>query len=210
MVKPDEFRALVEYYKGKITESTLLDKAAHVAAKAKLLSEDTSTPAALKEPVVKELLKQERKLTDKLRQIPIAGGVEPPPRDDDGNLMEGLQEGLLKELIKSINMRGQAAVPHVTLKTVTPVGIKNKPVTLAKPGTSKIPFLTAPSQKIQKTKRKLPFPIPQKHRTELERLKEFGNWEPWEKRGYDPYQTFEDDETPKSKKGKGRDKNRPS
>ena len=67
MVKPDEFWALVEYYKGKITESTLLDKAAHVAAKAKLLSEDTSTPAALKEPVVKELLMQERKLTDKLR-----------------------------------------------------------------------------------------------------------------------------------------------
>ena len=212
MVKPDEFRALVDYYKGKITESTLLDKAARVAAEAKLLLEDTSTPAALKEPVVKELLMQERKLTDKLRQIPIAGGVEPPPRDDDGNLMEGLQEGLLKELIKSINMRGQAAVPQMTLKRepVTPVGIKNEPVTPAKPGTSKIPFLTAPSQKIQKTKRKLPVPTPQKHRTELERLKEFGNWEPWEKRGYNPYQVFEDDETPKSKKGKGRGKNRPS
>ena len=27
MVKPDEFRALVDHYKGKITESTLLDKA---------------------------------------------------------------------------------------------------------------------------------------------------------------------------------------
>ena len=58
---------MVEYYEGKITESTLLDKAAHVAAKAKLLSENTSTPAALKEPVVKELLMQECKLTDKLR-----------------------------------------------------------------------------------------------------------------------------------------------
>ncbi|CAH3114960.1 unnamed protein product [Pocillopora meandrina] len=68
MVKPDEFRALVDYYKGKITEK----------------------------PVVKELLMQERKLTEKLRQIPIAGGVEPLPRDDEGNLMEGLQEGLLK------------------------------------------------------------------------------------------------------------------
>ncbi|CAH3149089.1 unnamed protein product [Pocillopora meandrina] len=173
MVKPDEFRALVDYYKGKITESTLLDKAARVAAEAKLLLEDTSTPAALKEPVVKELLMQERKLTDKLRQIPIAGGVEPPPRDDDGNLMEGLQEGLLKELIKSINMRGQAAVPEMTLKRepVTPVGIKNEPVTPAKPGTSKIPFLTAPSQKIQKTKRKLPVPTPQKHRTDRRKAK---------------------------------------
>ena len=36
MVKPDEFRALVDHYKGKITESTLLDKAARVAAEVKL------------------------------------------------------------------------------------------------------------------------------------------------------------------------------
>ena len=65
--------------------------------------------------------------------------------------MEGLQEGLLRELIKSINMRGQAAVPQMTPKRepVTPAGIKNEPVTPAKLGTSKIPFLTAPSQKIQ-------------------------------------------------------------
>ena len=69
MVKPDDFRALIDYYKEKITESTLLDKAARVAAEANLLLEDTSTPAALKEPVVKELLMQERKLADKLREI---------------------------------------------------------------------------------------------------------------------------------------------
>ena len=177
MVKPDELRALVDYYKGKITESTLLDKAARVAAEAKLFLEYTHTPAALKEPVVKELLMQERKLTDKLRQIPIAGGVEPPPRDDEGNLMEGLREGLLNELIKAMNMRGQATVPHMTPKreTVTPARIKNEPVIPAKPGTSKIPFLTAPSQKIQKKKRKLPVPTPQKHCTELERPREFGN-----------------------------------
>ena len=62
-------------------------------------------------------------------------------------------------------------------ETVTPARIKNEPVTPAKPGTSKIPFLTAPSQKIQKKKRKLPVPTPQKHCTELERPREFGNWE---------------------------------
>ena len=53
MVKPDDFRASIDYYKEKITESTLLDKAVRVAAEAKLLLEDTSTSAALKEPVVK-------------------------------------------------------------------------------------------------------------------------------------------------------------
>ena len=47
-VKPDEFRALVDYYKGKTTEGTLLDKAARVATEANLLLKDTYTPAALK------------------------------------------------------------------------------------------------------------------------------------------------------------------
>ena len=110
--------------------------------------------------MVKELLMQEHKLTDKLRQVPIAGGVEPPPRDDEGNLMEGLQEELLKELIKSINMRGQAAVPQMTPKRepVTPARIKNEPVTPAKPGTSKISFLTAPSQRYKKRNENFIFP----------------------------------------------------
>ena len=185
MVKPEEFRALVNYYKGKITESSLLDKAARVVTEVHLLVEDETTPAALKEPVVKELMMKERDLADKLRQIPtsLTDGDEPPPRDDEGSLMDGLQERLLKELAKSINVKPQAIEPQIKNEPVTPKRIKNEPVTPAKPGTSKIPFLTAPSQKIQKTKRKLPVPTPQKHRTELERLKEFGNWEPWEKRG---------------------------
>ena len=39
MVIPEEFRALVDYYKRKITESSLLDKAARVATEAHLLVE---------------------------------------------------------------------------------------------------------------------------------------------------------------------------
>ena len=58
MIKPDEFRTLVDYYKGKISESTLLDKAARVAAEAQILIDDPNTPAALKEPVVKEMFKE--------------------------------------------------------------------------------------------------------------------------------------------------------
>ena len=62
MVKAKEFRALVDYYKGKINESSLLDKAAHMAAEAHLLIEDETIPSALKEPVVKELMMTERDL----------------------------------------------------------------------------------------------------------------------------------------------------
>ena len=38
MIKPNEFRTLVDYYKGKISESTLLDKAVRVAAEAQTFS----------------------------------------------------------------------------------------------------------------------------------------------------------------------------
>ena len=83
MIKPDEFRTLIDYYKGKISESTLLDKAERVAAKAQILIDDPNTPAALKELVLKEMLKEKNKLNDKLRQGPsvatTAPGVPQPP-----------------------------------------------------------------------------------------------------------------------------------
>ena len=60
MVKPEEFWALVDYYEGKITESTLLDKAARVTMEAQLLLQDPTTHAGLKELVVKQLLMKEQ------------------------------------------------------------------------------------------------------------------------------------------------------
>ena len=113
MIKPNEFRTLVDYYKGKISESTLLDKAVRVAAEAQILIDDPNTPAALKEPVVKEMLKEKNMLNDKLQQGPsvamTAPGVPQLPINDDK--MDGLQERLLKELVKSINANAQSIVP---------------------------------------------------------------------------------------------------
>ena len=43
-------------------------------------------------------------------------------------------------------------------------------------------------------KKEEPKPKKKRKQTEVKRLKEFGSWEPWEKRGYDPYQAFQDDE----------------
>ena len=60
MVKPEEFWALVDYNKGKITKSTLLDKAACVTVEAQLLLQDPTTHTGLKEPLVKQLLMKEQ------------------------------------------------------------------------------------------------------------------------------------------------------
>ena len=182
MIKPDEFRTLVDYYKGNISESTLLDKAARVAVEAQILIDDPNTPAALKEPVVKEMLKEKNMLNDKLRQGPsvamTAPGVPQPPVDDDK--MDGLQERLLKELVKSINANTQSIVPQITQ---TPLTVKKEE----------------------------PKPKKKRRQTEVERLKEFSSWEPWEKRGYDPYQAFQDDEdqyAPSTSQGKGKGKSK--
>ena len=69
----------------------------------------------------------------------MSGGDEPPPREDEGILLDGLQERLLKKLAKSINAKTQAIVPQIKNKPVTLKKIKNEPITPAKPGTSKIP-----------------------------------------------------------------------
>ena len=125
-----------------------------------MLVEDETTSAALKEPVVKELTMKEHDLADKLRQIPtsMTGGDQPPPRDDKGIVMDGLQERLLKELAKYINVKTQAILPQIKNEPVTPERIKKEPVTPAKPETSKIPVLTSPSQKVQKRKENFLFP----------------------------------------------------
>ena len=77
--------------------------------------EDETTPAALKEPVVKESVMEERDLKDRL------------------------QGRLSKELAKSINIKTQAILPHIKNEPVTARKIKNEPITPARPGTSKIP-----------------------------------------------------------------------
>ena len=76
IVNPQEFQAPVDFYKGKISESTLLDKAARVAAETQILLSDPHTQAGLKEPMIKQLLIQERQLTDQLRQLPAGVGSE--------------------------------------------------------------------------------------------------------------------------------------
>lgn len=49
-------RALTDYYKGKLTESALLDKAWQVATKVHVLLDDKKILQALKQPQLTELL----------------------------------------------------------------------------------------------------------------------------------------------------------
>ena len=54
MVKPEEFNQLVQYYKGEISDSALLNKAGRIAAETHLLLQDKTIPDAIANARVKE------------------------------------------------------------------------------------------------------------------------------------------------------------
>ena len=60
MVKPEEFQQLVQYYKGQITDSALLNKAGRVAAKEHMIVNNPKVPDATANQQTKELLEESR------------------------------------------------------------------------------------------------------------------------------------------------------
>ncbi|CAH3114954.1 unnamed protein product, partial [Pocillopora meandrina] len=58
MVKPEEFQQLVQYYKGQITDSALLNKAGRVAAKEHIIVNNPKVPDAIANQQTRELLQE--------------------------------------------------------------------------------------------------------------------------------------------------------
>ena len=56
MVKPEEFQQLIQYYKGQITDSALLNKAGRVAAKEHIIVNNPKLPDAIANHQSRELL----------------------------------------------------------------------------------------------------------------------------------------------------------
>lgn len=152
IVNPQEFQSLVDFYKGKISESTLLDKAARVAAETQMLLSDPHMQAGLKQPMIKQLLMQERQLTDELRQLPTGAGPETNEGGDQGNLLHTVQENLLKDLIRLVKtIKEPAKIVEEAL--ATPSTSKKKEVKkrsftpkklFSTPGTSTPKLITFP------------------------------------------------------------------
>ena len=175
MVSPKEFKALVEYYKGNITESTLLNEAARVAAETRVLMENTKIDPALKEPQLKELMRKRTKLARKLRES--AGDVASVSTDQN---LDSLQERLLKGVASSVSGNvteagdkiKQAIEQQQQPTTSTPQGKKRKFISpIVKKESPKTPSPKPGPSKGKKKKRK----------TEVEKLKEDQKqWESWD------------------------------
>ena len=136
LVKPEEFNQLVQYYKGEISDSALLNKAGRIAAETHLLLQDKTIPDAIANARVKELRRERQRLTKHLREVPgvasVTGGQPPPDVDDDSSLANGTLDNLLKQIIKNTAKRPGPAVatPSKSKKLEKaapgPSGIKNE------------------------------------------------------------------------------------
>ena len=93
MMKPEEFQQLIQYYKGQITDSTLLNKAGRVAAKEHII---VNNPKVL-DAQTREMFQERRQLTKRLRDIPSVLTADLADVESEESAMtEEIVENLLK------------------------------------------------------------------------------------------------------------------
>ena len=93
MVKPEEFQQLIQYYKGQITDSALLNKAGRVAAKEHIIVNNPKVPDAQ----TREMFQERRQLTKRLRDIPSVLTADLADVESEESAMtEKIVEHLLK------------------------------------------------------------------------------------------------------------------
>ena len=130
IVQPAEFQRLVQYYKGQITDSTLLNKAGRVAAEEHIIVNNPKVPDAIANQQTRELLQERRRLTKRLRDFPSVPTADLADVESEESAMtEGIVENLLKHMAKKQKKKLQDEIaPLKTPKKEIPT-----------PGTSKIP-----------------------------------------------------------------------
>ena len=180
MVSPQEFKTLVEYYKGNITESTLLNEAARVAAETRVLMDNTKIDPALKEPQLKELMRKRTKLVRKLRES--AGDVATVSNDQN---LDSLQERILKGVATSVNSNVTEAGNKI--KNAIEQHRQQQPSPSSSPDVKKrklSPVIKKKSPKFTPPPKK--GKVKKKRKTEVEKLQDDAKmWESWDNKGGD-------------------------
>ena len=155
MVPVQDFTRLQDYYKGKLTENALLNKAGRLAAEQHLIMNNSNIPPSMAVKMVKPMAREQGKLVKRLRTgtsgpITYQGTAEPE------GMVDAPVENLLKQILKGVKQ--EPAAPIIIQETPSTSGIKKekkssklpipiKPSTSKKTGTtSKKSFLSADSK----------------------------------------------------------------
>ena len=133
MVPVQEFNRLQDYYKGKISQNALLNKAGRLAAEEHLILNDKRIPDSMAVKMTKPIATEEGKLVKRIRTgksgpISYQGTTEPE------GMVDAPVETLLKQILKGVNQPAAAPViiPPQPLSTT---GLK-KELKTPKPSTS--------------------------------------------------------------------------
>ena len=188
MIPRQEFERLQDYYKGKITQSALLNKAGRLAAEKHMILKNPKIPSDIAVKMVKPLSRQQARLTKRIRlgTAPTVGVGMP---DEDEAMVDSPLETLLKQIIK----KEAPAAAVVPAATPGPSGVKIKKESPSTSGIKKGALPKTPIPSTSGTKTKL-------SRKTLEVLKSAGV-DPHLIAQYDP-----EDEGGYSPKGKGKGK----
>ena len=111
MIPRQEFERLQDYYKGKITQSALLNKAGRLAAEKHMILKNPKIPSGIAVKMVKPLAREQARLTKRIRlgTTPTVGVGVP---DEAEAMVDSPLETLLKQIIKK--ELPAAAVPATT------------------------------------------------------------------------------------------------
>jgi len=137
MVPVQEFNRLQDYYKGKISQNALLNKAGRLAAEEHLILNDKRIPDSMTVKMTKPIATEEGKLVKRIRTgksgpISYQGTTEPE------GMVDAPVETLLKQIIKGVNQPPAARTPVIIKQeaaTPSTSGFK-KELKTPKPSTS--------------------------------------------------------------------------
>ena len=139
MVPVQDFTRLQDYYKGKLTENALLNKAGRLDAEQHLIMNNSNIPPSMAVKMVKPMAREQGKLVKRLRTgtsgpITYQGTAEPE------GMVDAPVENLLKQILKGVKQ--EPAAPIIIQDTPSTSGIKKekkstKPPIPIKPSTSK-------------------------------------------------------------------------
>ena len=108
MVPTGEFERLTEYYKGRISESALLNKAGRLAAEQHLILKNHKIPDATAVKMLKPLAREQTRLTKRIRLGPTPAATTPAPNEVDEGMVESPLENMLRSIIKGTTRKRKA------------------------------------------------------------------------------------------------------
>jgi len=149
MVPVQEFNQLQDYYKGKLTENALLNKAGRLAAEEHLILNDPNIPASVAVKMVKPIAREEGRLVKRLR-TGTSGPIAYQGTEEPEGMADAPVENLLKKILKGVNK--DPAAPIIIKEE--PPSTKKKPVIKEKPPSTKKKIV---KKKVISTKRPILF-----------------------------------------------------